>query len=325
MNGNGKADLLVSNPLGDVQVLIGNGDGTFQPVQNLDQQVALAVYAPSGNTPAAFIFADQLTDQLVVQTVGGVTTVLGDASTGLISPGAVELADLNNNGILDLIVANSGSNNVLVYPGLGNGTFGPALERRSRLLHRHQPGGHHRRRPHRRRPARPDHRQRGIQRRLHPDQRARWATASPSCQGPGSRPASGRSRPSSRISAGHGLPDLVIADSGSNNVWLLQGLGNGFFNDQSPTIYPVGTDPTAALRRAIHDRLGSRPGDRQLGLQQRDVDFRPGNRLASHRRRSRAAASIPRRPSRCHLPGNGLDSLVVANNGDGNISLLPGR
>ncbi len=80
LNGNGNADLLISNPLGDVQVLIGNGDGTFQPVQNLDQQVGLAVYAPNGTTPAAFIFTDQLTDQLVVQTVGGVTTVLGDAS-----------------------------------------------------------------------------------------------------------------------------------------------------------------------------------------------------------------------------------------------------
>ena len=43
LNGDGKADLLVSNPLGDVQVLIGNGNGTFQPVQNLDQQVGLAV------------------------------------------------------------------------------------------------------------------------------------------------------------------------------------------------------------------------------------------------------------------------------------------
>ena len=127
LTGSGKPDLLVSNPRGDVQVLIGNGDGTFKPVQNLDQQVGLAVYAPNGSAPAAFVYTDKLTDQLIVQTVGGVTTILGDASTGLVSPGAVALADLGNNGILDLIVANSGSNNVLVFPGLGNGQFGPAL------------------------------------------------------------------------------------------------------------------------------------------------------------------------------------------------------
>ena len=51
---------------------------------------------------------------------------------------------------------------------------------------------------------------------------------------------------------GNGVPDLLVANSGSNNVWLLQGIGNGFFNDQNPTIYPVGTDPSRALRRAIH-------------------------------------------------------------------------
>ena len=39
----------------------------------------------------------------------------------------MQLADLNGDGIPDLIVANSGSNNVLIYPGLGNGQFGPAL------------------------------------------------------------------------------------------------------------------------------------------------------------------------------------------------------
>ena len=49
---------------------------------------------------------------------------------------------------------------------------------------------------------------------------------------------------------GNGVPDLLVANSGSNNVWLLPGIGNGFFNDQTPTIYPVGTDPIAALRRA---------------------------------------------------------------------------
>ena len=46
LTGNGNADLLVSNPLGDVLVLIGNGDGTFQPVQNLDQQVVAGGLRP---------------------------------------------------------------------------------------------------------------------------------------------------------------------------------------------------------------------------------------------------------------------------------------
>ena len=49
LNGDGKADLLVSNPLGDVLVLIGNGDGTFQPVQNLDQQVVAGGLRPQRN------------------------------------------------------------------------------------------------------------------------------------------------------------------------------------------------------------------------------------------------------------------------------------
>ena len=46
----------------------------------------------------------------------------------MLAPGAVLLADLNGDGIPDLIVANSGGNNVLVYPGLGNGQFGPPID-----------------------------------------------------------------------------------------------------------------------------------------------------------------------------------------------------
>ncbi|HKI18895.1 MAG TPA: VCBS repeat-containing protein, partial [Isosphaeraceae bacterium] len=244
LTGNGKADLLVSNPLGDVLVLIGNGDGTFQPVQNLDQQVSLAVYAPNGNTPAAFIFADQLTDQLIVQTVGGVTTVLGNASTGLISPGAVELADLNNDGILDLIVANSGSNNVLVYPGLGNGAFGPALNDGHGFFTGTNPAGI-------------------TVADVNGDGRPDLIIANEGSNDvsilinvkvgnsftfePGPRLQAGVGPVATVVAdvMGNGVPDLLVANSGSNNVWLLPGIGNGFFNDQSPTIYPVGTDPVA--------------------------------------------------------------------------------
>src|SRR5262249_25899298 len=45
---------------------------------------------------------------------------------GLLAPDAVKTADLNGDGISDLIVANGGSNEVLVYLGTGNGQFAPA-------------------------------------------------------------------------------------------------------------------------------------------------------------------------------------------------------
>ncbi len=324
LNDNGNVDLLISNPLGDVQVLIGNGDGTFQPVQNLDQQVGLAVYAPNGNTPAAFIFTDQLTDQLVIKTVGGVTTVLGDASTGLISPGAVELADLNNNGILDLIVANGGSNNVLVYPGLGNGAFEPALN-----------GGH------------------GFFTGTNPvgitvadltgDGRPDLIIANEGSndvsillnvqvgnsftfeQGPRLQAGLG---PVATVVAdvlGDGVPDLVIANSVSNSVWLLQGLGNGFFNDQSPMIFPVGTNPSAVFAGRFTTGLGQDLVTVNSGSN--SVTLISGLGSASPRMQTISSdGNDPTAAFAVNLTGNGLEGLVVANNGDGNIALFePGE
>ena len=125
VNGDGKLDLLIGNEFGDVLILLGNGDGTFQPYQRAGRNIALAV-ADFGNGTKGLIYANQSLDRVVVD-YGGPKTVVGDRSTGLLAPGAVQLADLNGDGIPDLIVANSGSNNVLIYPGLGNGQFGPAV------------------------------------------------------------------------------------------------------------------------------------------------------------------------------------------------------
>jgi len=322
LNGDGKPDLLVSNPLGDVLVLIGNGDGTFQPVQNLDQQVALAVYAPNGNTPAAFIFADQLKDQLVVRTVGGVTTVLGDTSTGLISPGAVKLADLNNNGILDLIVANSGSNNVLVYPGLGNGAFGPALNDGHGFFTGTNPAGI-------------------TVADVNGDGRPDLIIANKGSNDvsilinvkvgdsftfePGPRLQAGVGPVSTVVAdvLGNGVPDLVVANSGSNNVWLLQGIGNGFFNDQNPTIYPVGTNPDALFVGQFTVGSGQDLVTVNSGSNNLTVISALGS--GSPQMQSISSGGVdPIAAFAVDLTGNGLDSLVVANNGDGHISLLTG-
>ena len=324
LNANGSADLLISNPLGDVQVLIGNGDGTFRPVQNLDKQVSLAVYASNGSTPAAFIFADQLTDQLVVRTAAGVTTVLGNAASGLISPTAVALADLNNNGILDLIVANGGSNNVLVFPGLGNGAFGPALNGGHGFFTGTNPAGI-------------------TVADVNGDGRPDLIIANKGSndvsillnvkmgnsftfeEGPRLQAGVG---PVSTVIAdvlSTGVPDLVIANSGSNNVWLLQGLGNGFFNDQSPTILPVGTNPSAVF--AGQFTTGSGQDLVTVNTGSNSLTLITGLGSASPHMQTMSSGGLdPTTAFAVKLTGNGLEGLVVANNGDGTFSLFePGE
>ncbi len=195
------------------------------------------------------------------------TTVLGNAASGLLSPGAVKLADLNNDGILDLIVANSGSNNVLVYPGLGNGAFGQALNDGRGFFTGTDPVGI-------------------TVADITGDGRPDLIIANEGSNDvsilinvkvgnsftfePGPRLQAGVGPVSTVVAdvLGNGVPDLVVANSGSNNVWLLPGLGNGFFDDQTPIDLSRGHRPERALRRQLHGWFGSRPGDRQLGFRQ---------------------------------------------------------
>src|SRR5262245_5954867 len=58
VNGDGIPDLLVGNQFGDVLVLLGKGDGTFQPYQRTDRHVALAIADLKGDGEQDFIFAD---------------------------------------------------------------------------------------------------------------------------------------------------------------------------------------------------------------------------------------------------------------------------
>ena len=128
INNDGNLDLLVGDSYGDVLVLVGTGKGTFEPYHEADQAIELAVADLTGNGAKDIIYADQGLDRVVVDYGAGNSTVLANQATGLLDPGAVQLAYLAGPGNPpDLIVANSGSNNVLIYPGLGNGQFGPAV------------------------------------------------------------------------------------------------------------------------------------------------------------------------------------------------------
>ena len=70
LNGDGNPDLLIGNEYGDVLVLAGQGNGTFRPLLDAGQNVALAV-ADFGNGTKGLIYANQSRDRVVVDYGGG--------------------------------------------------------------------------------------------------------------------------------------------------------------------------------------------------------------------------------------------------------------
>jgi hypothetical protein len=325
--GNGKLDLLVGDAFGDVLVLLGKGDGTFEPYHEANQAVALAVADLTGNGSKDVIYADQGLDRVVVDYGAGGTTVLGDHSSGLLSPGAVKLADLNGDGIPDLIVTNSGSNNVLIYPGLGNGQFGPATN-----------GGH------------------GYFVGTNPVgitvanlTGQTWADGRPRLDvvvadkgsnqvsillnssqpgdaisfNAGPRLNSGGTGPVSTV-VGHftGGPnqDILVSNSGSNNVALLPGVGQGFFNDTNPQRFPVGNNPGPLFVGNFDgkpDLLTVNAGSSDLTL---ISDFMNADHVTS----TLSSGGTDPDTAFSFSASSGFDDLVVGNGGDGVLALFEG-
>jgi len=146
LNGDHKPDIVVTNACGSfkcsyngtVGVLLGNGDGTFQPA---------VIYPSGGSYPASVAVADVngdgRPDLLVTNACGDpncdgtVGVLLGNgngtfnapvtySSDGTL-PKSIVVADVNHDGKPDLIVANLQSHDVGVLLGNGNGTFQTAI------------------------------------------------------------------------------------------------------------------------------------------------------------------------------------------------------
>jgi hypothetical protein len=154
-NGDGKLDLAVAGfgyaytypygwtpTVGDVRVLLGNGDGTFQPAQSL----------PAGINPASVAVGDFNGDgkpDLAVANIGysfqgSVSLLLGKGDGTFQAaltfpagsePVSVAVGDFNGDGIPDLAVANQGDfpsyyvndGSVSLLLGKGDGTFQTAV------------------------------------------------------------------------------------------------------------------------------------------------------------------------------------------------------
>ncbi len=135
-NGDGIPDLAVANlNSGDVSILLGNGDGSFQPAHNYAAgavPVALAVGDFTGNGILDLAVANNADAR-----TGGVSVLLGNGDGSFQAPrgfpagaypDAIAVGDFSGNGVLDIAVTDGGMTpyQVRVLLGAGDGSFQPA-------------------------------------------------------------------------------------------------------------------------------------------------------------------------------------------------------
>jgi hypothetical protein len=134
-NGDGNLDLVTAGQFGGTNlmgVLLGNGDGTFR------RGASYAVYNGPQSIAVADFNGDHILDVAVAEPEGGAISIFlgnGDGTfraaptIGASFPGSVVSADLNGDGIPDLVAVTSFNSNLIsLFLGNGDGTFQPEMD-----------------------------------------------------------------------------------------------------------------------------------------------------------------------------------------------------
>ena len=143
VNNDGYLDVVTANATNAVKILLGNGNGTLQAATTYTTTLAtvtsIAVADVTGDGQADLLLAGS------TSAPAGAVGVLPGNGNGTFQPGSLYLsaggppsrivvADLNQDGVLDLVtpnvddrVSNLASNSLNVFLGSGNGIFKPAV------------------------------------------------------------------------------------------------------------------------------------------------------------------------------------------------------
>lgn len=131
INSDGKPDLLTANySAGTVGILLGNSNGTFQPVTTLNASSntpCIAVSDVNNDGKLDLLTTFILLNGLAIVNLGNGNGTFSNATTYFTgissSPQNIAAGDVNGDGKPDLLVANTGNSTAGVLLGNGNGTF----------------------------------------------------------------------------------------------------------------------------------------------------------------------------------------------------------
>lgn len=128
-NRDGYLDAALAQAYGQeaVNIVLGNGNGTFQSPQLYSETgepgaMATGDFNRDGNLDLAVTIYQGGTVLILEGNGDGTFTNAGEWYAGP-SPSAVAVADFNTDGKLDLAVPNYGGNGITILPGKGDGTF----------------------------------------------------------------------------------------------------------------------------------------------------------------------------------------------------------